>query len=77
MFTQFTIPQENRVGFVIVFDNGYSVSIAFKDGTTTARTVVGRGIDVVSLAGREAIVNDESPEDVAELIMRVAALPTP
>lgn len=76
MFTAFTIPEENRVGFVMVFDNGYSVSIAFKEGTTTARTVVGHGIEAVQLAGRDLYVEDESAESVAELIMRVATLPS-
>lgn len=79
MFQAYTLPEENMQGFVIQFPNGYAVSVAFKDGESIARTAVSyssRGnVRIVSLAGRENVQWDDE-EGVAELMMRVACLPS-
>ncbi len=79
MFQSFTLPEENMQGFVIQFPNGYSVSVAFKDGESIARTTVSHSVRgnvrIVPLARRE-ILQYDGEEDVAELLLRVACLPS-
>lgn len=79
MFQAFTLPEEDMNGFVIEFANGYAISVAFKDGETIARTTVSHtmpgSVRIVPLAGRE-VVQYDSEEGVAELMMRVACLPS-
>lgn len=73
------MPEEDVSGFVIEFPNGYAVSVAFNNGDSIARTTVSHtmpgSVRIVPLAGRE-VVQYDSEEGVAELIMRVACLPS-
>lgn len=79
MFTSFTLPLEDMQGFVIQFPNGYAVSVAYKEGSSVARTTVSRSsrnnVHIVPLDGRANIQYDDE-EGVAKLMFRVANLPS-